>query len=152
MHEPIKDNLEEYLMRSDATSLPAEFTAHLLSCGECREELSAMETQARFVRVLSTRAEVDPSPGFYARVLERIDGQRPLSIWSIFLQPFGRRIAVASMALALMMGVYLFSTEPGYTATVAMLEDEDQPGMVLGATPEQERGAVLVNLVTYREQ
>ena len=151
MHEPIKENLEEYLMRSDATSLPAEFTAHLISCAECRQEIAVMEAQSRVVRVLKPRQDLEPSAGFYARVLERIEAQRPLSIWSIFLEPFGRRIAVASMALALMMGVYLFSAEQG-APIVTALPGEDQAGLVLGATPEQERGAVLVDLASYRGQ
>ena len=151
MHEPIKENLEEYLMRSDGASLPAEFTAHLVSCAECRREIAVMEAQSRVVRVLKPHQELDPSAGFYARVLERIDAQRPLSIWSIFLEPFGRRIAFASMALALMMGVYLFSAEPG-APNVTALPGEDQAGLVLGVTPDQERGAVFVDLASYRGQ
>lgn len=160
MHEPIANNIEVYLTRSDSTSLPAEFTAHLVSCSECREEVKIMEQQSRIIRVLKPVAEVEPSPGFYARVLERIDAQRPISIWSIFLQPFGRRIAFASLALALMMGAYLFSTEPGMAPSIAIqrttpdqiLQGEDQPGIVLGSNLEQDRSAVLVNLATYQEQ
>lgn len=149
MHEPIKDHVEEYLTRSDRTSLPAEFTAHLLGCAECRDELSIMEKHARVVRVLKPAREVDISAGFYARVLERIEAQRPISIWSIFLEPFGRRIAYASFVLALLMGVYLYSTEPTHGI---VLPGEDQPGIVLTANPDQDRGAVLVNLATYQEQ
>jgi hypothetical protein len=168
MHEPIKDHVEDYLTRSDSTSLPAEFTAHLVSCADCRDELSAMEKHARIVRVLKATDEIEPPAGFYARVLERIDAQRPISIWSIFLQPFGRRLAYASFALAVLMSVYLVSTEPGavqpagsYVSSSnpmlqnsAMLPGEDEPGMVLGriTDAEQNRGAVLVNLATYQEQ
>src|SRR4051812_43465670 len=160
MHEPIVNHVEDYLTRSDSTSLPAEFTAHLVRCAACREELAAMEKHSRVVRFLKPAQEEDPSPGFYARVLERIEAQRPISMWSIFLQPFGRRIAIASMALALMTGVYLFSTEPGTSpAAIATmngsqdtLPGEDEPGFVLGSNVDQDRGAVLVNLATYREQ
>ena len=152
MHEPIKDNLEEYLLRSDAARLPAEFSAHLAACAECREELAVMQKQSRVVRALRAPDEVEPTPGFYARVLERIEIQRPASIWSIFAQSFGQRIAVASMAFALMLGVYLFSTEGDAMNETAFLPGEDQPGLVLGSTPDQERGTVLVNLVTYKGQ
>jgi anti-sigma factor RsiW len=160
MHEPISSYLEDYLTRSDGTTLPAEFTAHLVSCAECRGELAGMESQSRLVRVLKPVREAEPTAGFYARVLDRIEGQRPASIWGIFLQPFGRRIAMASLALALLMGVYLFSTEPGsepaFTAKqsnpVVMLEGEDQPGPVLGTNQEQDREAVLANLASYQEQ
>lgn len=159
MHEPIAKHVEEYLTRSDRTNLPAEFTAHLVACGDCREELKVMEQQSRIVRVFKPAVEVDPAPGFYARVMERIEAQRPISFWTIFLQPFGRRIAYASLALALLMGVYLFSTEPGMTPSIAfhtgsdqVLEGEDQPGLVLGSNVEQDRGTVLVNLASYQEQ
>ena len=169
MHEPIVNHVEDYLTRSDSTSLPAEFSAHLVSCAECRRELAAMETHARVVRVLKPQAALDPSPGFYARLIERIEAQRPVSMWSIFLQPFGQRLAFASLALALLMGVYLISTEPGADSNAAMapqqvssvggpmLPGEDQPGLVIGANirganEDQDRGAVLVNLATYHEQ
>jgi predicted anti-sigma-YlaC factor YlaD len=159
MHEPISREIEEYLTRSDRTTLPAEFTAHLMSCADCRDELAQMEGQSRMVRILKPPAEAEPGPGFYARVLERIDAQRPASIWNIFLQPFGRRLAMASLTLALLMGVYMFSTEPGTSTNasnvsgpVVMLNGEDQPGPVLGTNQEQDRGAVLVNLATYQEQ
>jgi hypothetical protein len=168
MHEPIVNHVEDYLTRSDSTSLPADFTAHLVSCAECRQELAAMETHARFVRVLKPEETVDPARGFYARLIERIEAQRPVSMWSIFLQPFGQRLAFASLALALLMGVYLISTEPGMDSGAAvaiqqtavpgaMLPGEDQPGLVIGANihgsnEDQDRGAVLVNLATYHEQ
>ena len=162
MHEPIANHIEAYLTRSDSTRLPAEFTAHLVSCGECRDELAAMERHSRVVRVLKPVPDVEPTPGFYARVMERIEAQRPLSMWTIFLQPFGQRIAFASLALAILMGVYLFSTEPGVFATPTMaihqttpdeiLPGEDQPGIVLGHSADQDRGTVLVNLATYQEQ
>src|SRR3954464_12944195 len=118
MHEPIANYVEDYLRRSDTTSLPAGFTSHLMNCAECRTELAAMEKHTVVIRVLRPVAEIEPSVGFYARVLERIDAQRPVSFWTIFLQPFGRRLAVASVAFALLMGVYLVSTEPGMSNTV----------------------------------
>ncbi len=162
MHEPVKNHIEAYLSRSQRSALPAEFTAHLMACGSCREELTAMESQSRLFDLLVPSADVEPRPGFYARVLERIESQRPVSFWSIFLEPaVGRRIAIASMALALLMGVYLFSSEPGTSIAVQsarsgvsaqVLDNEDQPGPVLGAGAEQDRNAVLVNLVTYQEQ
>src|SRR4051812_386289 len=100
MHEPIANYVEDYLRRSDSTSLPAEFTAHLIGCDECRTELSLMETQTAIIRQLRPTQEIEPSAGFYARVLNRIEAQRPVSFWTIFLQPFGRRLAMASLAFA----------------------------------------------------
>ncbi len=159
MHEPIESHVEDYLRRSDSTSLPAGFTSHLMSCSECRAELSAMEKHTVVIRALRPAAEAEPSAGFYARVLERIDAQRPVSFWTIFLQPFGRRLAVAALAFALVMGVYLVTTEPGMSSAVVaenplggVLPDEDQPARVLGANTDRDREVVFVNLATYRQQ
>ena len=159
MHEPVKVSVEDYLAGSD--TLPREFTAHLLACEACRQEVAELKAQAALLRLLKAPAEIDPRAGFYARVIERIEAQRQSSIWSIFLEPaFGRRLAVASAVLAMLMGVYLVSSEPGAQhvtprelgAQTIVLSGEDEPGPVLGAGQEQDRGAVLVNLATYQER
>jgi len=152
MHREVRDHLEEVLAGSAVP--PAN---HLDACPECRDEISAMREQAVLLRDL--RSEAEPRPGFYARVMERIESQRVVSIWTLFSEStFGRRIAVASMALALCMGVYLFTSEhtpeeePVIAAQgAAVLPGEDQPGTVLTGS-ELDKDSVLVNLVTYREQ
>jgi anti-sigma factor RsiW len=156
MHEPVKAHIEEYLAGSD--SLPRQFTAHLDVCLACRQELAELRMQSALLHVLRTPAELDPRPGFYARVIERIDTQRQSSIWSLFLEPaFGRRLAMASAVLAVLMGLYLVSSEPSgpYFAQrpthTVILPGEDDVAPVLGAGPEQDRGAILVNLATYQE-
>ena len=108
---------------------------------------------------------MEPRPGFYARVLDRIEAQGPGSVWALFFDSlFARRIAMASLALALLLGVYVISSEqmaePQMAARVQdtcrrrvfsgdVFSDSAQPRLVTGA-PDQD--AVLVNLVTYREQ
>jgi len=151
MHRLIRDHLEVVLAASRADDLEVQNpeAGHLEQCEECRSEIEAMREQAGTLREL--RADVEPQPGFYARVMERIDSQG-LSIWSaVFDSPFGRRIAVASMALALILGLYLITSEKMAEHTIAVVA-EDQPGMVLTASGPPDRDAVLVNLVTYREQ
>ena len=163
MHEPIANNIEAYLTRSDSTRLPAEFTAHLVACGGCREELAVMERHSRVIRVLRPGADAEPSPGFYARVMERIDAQRPLSMWTIFLQPFGQRIAFAFARPGDSHGRLPVHHRAGgshagpavaiqQTTPDEILPGEDQPGIVLGHNTDQDRGTVLVNLATYQEQ
>ena len=154
MHGMIRDHLEEVLSRRKQEL--DEKLAHLDECAECREEVAAMRTQAELFKSLRADEEVEPRPGFYARVMERIETQGARSIWSLFFEsPFGRRVAVASMALALLMGVYLVTSERseeqfGTGAEQAQsIAGEDQPGFVVGAP---DRDAVLVNLVTYQEQ
>src|SRR5664279_1766542 len=118
MHEPVKANVEDYLAGSD--TLPREFTAHLLACEPCRQEVAELKTQSIVLRSLKVPEEIEPRVGFYARVIDRIDAQRQSSIWSIFLEPaFGRRLAVASAVLAVLMGFYLVGSEPAGRQIIA---------------------------------
>jgi hypothetical protein len=157
MHRLVQDHLEEVLAE---TILQSPASVHLTECAECREEVSAMRLHASMLRALRAPAaannvDVDslvPRPGFYARVLERIEAQRPISIWQLFSDSaFGRRIAIASMAVALLFSVYLVSSEH-YAQPVTVVVDENQPGMTLSKAGLPDKDTVLVNLVTYREQ
>jgi len=160
MHQPIRDNLENYLNGS-AQGMPQEFQAHLAACEDCVIELRVLEAQARMLRSLRPEKEADPRPGFYARVMERIERQGPRSIWSILLEPnFGRRIAIASATLALLLGTYLVtseSSEPEFAATHEV-EFQATPASSQAAPAEQDslqqqrqRDAVLVSLASYHE-
>jgi predicted anti-sigma-YlaC factor YlaD len=170
IHRIIRDHLEQVLEeRGPAQDHPA--AQHLAECEECREAVAVMREQAAMLRQWRvTDAEaVEPRPGFYARVMERIEGQTPSSVFTLFFDSlFGRRIAMASLALALLLGVYVISSEQNAEPQLAamdalpqamlvsdmpqdfpVLPDDSQPRLVRG-TPDQD--AVLVNLVTYREQ
>jgi anti-sigma factor RsiW len=144
MHQLIREHLEEYLKRSD---VPAEFHAHLGECGECSEEVRSLEAQSHLLRALGSAPDVEPRPGFYARVLERIEAQ-PASVWSVFLdRKFGFRLAVASAALIALLGTYLVTSEPSGP------EPSAAPTVVSTDIPQQEqqRDAVLVDLASYRQ-
>jgi predicted anti-sigma-YlaC factor YlaD len=169
MHRIVREHLEEVLAGpGSAPEHPAG--EHLTECEECRSEISTMRAQAAILRSWRAAEEPEPRPGFYARVLERIEAQGPGSVFTLFFDSlFGRRIAMASLALALLLGVYVISSEqlaepeiasvdnlPQATlvsdlpeALPASFSDYSQPRLVTGA-PDQD--AVLVNLVTYREQ
>ena len=144
MHREIYEHLEDVLSGAP----PILAASHLKRCRECRDEVLSMQEQAALVRQLKATAEIEPRVGFYARVLERIDAEGPVSIWNLFAESaFGRRIAVASLALALLLGFYLVSAErsaepmvasqPGVQltgaspSTIAAIEGEDAPGVVL---------------------
>jgi len=151
MHQPIRDNLEEYLKGFGERKAPPEFTAHLASCRQCSDELLMMDRQTRLLRSLSAGEEMDPRPGFYARVMERIEAQTDSSIWSVFLQPaFARRLAVASATLALLLGTYLIGTEPGeQPGPAAVVATQSVPFADDAQHVDQQRDAVLVNLASY---
>lgn len=176
MHRIIRDHLEEILAGpGSAPEHPA--AKHLVECEGCRDLVAAMREQAVVLRQghAVAEAEAEPRPGFYARVMERIEAQSPASVWALFFDSmFGRRIALASLGLALLIGVYVISSEQMPDPQIAVVDSspqatlvsdrvldlpqgfpggvfygDAQPQMVAGA-PDQD--AVLVNLVTYREQ
>src|ERR1700759_2464855 len=101
MHQPIRDNLEEYL-KGSTHQVPQEFHAHLEGCEECANELRLFQGQAEMLRLLQTDGGLDARAGFYARVMDRIEQQGSSSLWSALLQPnFGRRLAMASAVLVM---------------------------------------------------
>jgi predicted anti-sigma-YlaC factor YlaD len=157
MHGLIRERLEEYLRHSPGKPVPLEVEEHLRLCEECREEVSWMQEQSRMLQVLVPARAVDPSPGFYARVIERIEAREIPSIWSVFLEPaFGRRIVATSLALACLLGGYLAFTETemqqsmstGNAASIMAVE-EHPPG--LGQDRQRDRETMLVTLATYHE-
>ena len=158
MHEPIKDNLEEYL-NGCREKVPQEFHAHLRACEGCASELKLLEMHSGMLRALRHGEELDPRAGFYGRVIERIEDQSRSSIWSVFLEPrFGRRLAVASAALILLLATYLVTTEPGgpefAPATAVVLTSAPSSDVAIAQdTPEQQqqRDAILVDLASYHE-
>lgn len=182
MHRLIREHLEELLADPSSASRPRVETAvqtgaakpspaaeHLAACEECRNEFAAMRQQSALLRQWRAGAEVEPRAGFYARVLERIESQTPASIWSLFFESMlGRRIAIAALALALLVGVTVVSleriAEPEIASTIddpvemlampasSFQAVEDQPGVMLSGAHDED--SVLVDLVTYsyREQ
>lgn len=167
MHREIRHRIEDVLDGKGASR-------HIDHCPECREAVSGMQAQASLLRELRApeSLELEPRPGFYARVLQRIEAEGPVSIWNLFIDSaFGRRITVASLALALLLGIYVVSSEraaqdsllSGQQAPIAsagplVVMGEDAPGRVITQMDQSVGGgqssadAVLANLVTYREQ
>ncbi len=169
MHREIRDHIEDVLRGGDTLKDARE---HLSRCDECRTELQGMQEQTELMRELRAPEDfaADLRPGFYARVMERIEAEGPISIWNLFIESaFGRRIAVASLALALLIGVYVVTSErSAEDATIALqspqvsgeqtiVAGEDAPAREItrvdqSQTDQSSQDAVLANLVTYREQ
>lgn len=157
MHQPIRDGLEDYL---NGNTPSGEFREHLAACESCAARVRELERHSLWIQTLRHQAEIDPSAAFYARVLERIERRTGNSVWSVFLQPgFSRRIAYASMAMVLLLGTYIVTTEPGESVLVsspvaAQMSYSSPRAMELSATDAstpQDRDAVLVNLVSYQD-
>jgi hypothetical protein len=153
MEERISSRVEDYLdgrlRRGDDPLLD-----RLLDENEAM--IAGFETQAAWIReAYRLPAELAPAPGFAHRVMTRIEGmQASQSVWSIFMQPFGRRLVYASTALLLLLGIVMYSTgeEDAADLTAAAVEDsarileDDHPEVHLVGDQSEDRGRVFVNL------
>jgi len=154
MHRLIKEHLEEHLRHGPAERFPQELGTHLETCDECRDEVNAFREHSSLLASLRAQ-EAAPAPGFYARVMERIEAQQQVSIWSVFLDPtFGRRLVLGSMTTLVLLGGFLVLAEanrtaPATTAESIMAVEDHPPG--LGQDPQRDRETILVTLATYRE-
>lgn len=172
--KPLEDGLERML---ETGALPDENTpagAYLKANPALRQEVEEMMDLSRQIReTFAVKAheaeELCPAPGFYARVLARIEAQAvPPSIWNFFLEPFGRRLVYASLAFAVLLfaallaapeddNVDLLAAQPDTTIMqVAPLQGaflaSDAPGFGwVEHSPDDDRGAALVELVTYEQ-
>ena len=154
MHEPVIQRLEEYL---DGNGPFPEVEEHLSKCPGCREELLAMQAQTALFRS-AFRTEAEPDPGFYARVMNRIETQVKPSVWSLFAESmFAKRLAYASATFLLLVGVvFVSATEPDQPFAASdpqvLLAGEPQyltVNMETDIHMERDRQVVFVNLATY---
>jgi len=158
MHRPIKDHLEAFLQGSCERELLQEFEAHLESCESCFQQVQQMRELSHHVRGLRSPEMMAPLPGFYGRVMARIESQPKPTIWSLLLDPvFGRRLVLATASLLVLLGTFLVSTagEPMVASNAvpeAILASQPEAQAVYQpADPQTQRDAILVNLATYQE-
>ena len=154
MHQPVLNHLENYLQGVRNK----ELESHIAACPDCREQVALIEEQSAMLRALSAQEVPQMRPGFYGRVIARIESQAKPGFWSLLLDPaFGRRLVYGSLSLVILMSVYLVATEPA-TNTVASSSPEmilSQPKLnnrqPIGSNPQRDRDTVLVNLATFSE-
>lgn len=111
MHRVVKNNLESYV---DGTLLPVrrrEVESHLDGCRLCRGEVDELRLTREWMRALKPDETLSPAPGFYNRVRLRIvEGEeaarRAWPFWQL-LPAFGRQLAYAVVALAMLVGAYV---------------------------------------------
>jgi hypothetical protein len=111
-----------------------------------------MKAQAELLKTLRAPEEMEPTPGFYARVLQRIEDCTKDSIWATLISPFGKRLAYASLTIALLLGTYVVAQESrdghlGAERTIAQDFHYDAP--VTGSQAQQ-RDAVLINFAAHQ--
>lgn len=146
MHPPIENELERHLEGRPTSNA---FAAHLEACEECREELAIYAEHSELFRTLRVEEELlpelQPAPGFYARVMNQIEGQIKPSVWDLFVQPFGRKFAYGSLALLAVLAAVLFTAEAPQPQVVAKA-----PETILATEPADKDIAAPATAVDHR--
>ena len=154
MHRSIRDRLEDLLAGWGNATRDRELSAHLSSCAECSTELSSMRKQAQLLTLLrAPEEEIEPAPGFYARVLQRIEERARQSMWAAFIcSPFAKRLTYASLTVAVMLGTYVVTQEArdghllGGQSVLAQNTQYEAP---VTGDEAQQRDAVLANFAAH---
>ncbi len=165
MHILLRENLEEYLSGNLDPASRQALEAHLAACVECREEWEALRQLSEGLRSLrppqGLEMELEPAPGFYARVVDGIGAEPEVPFWTMLLDPqFGRRVAFACLMLLAALGAYVATLQPADypsqhrpEAVLACAGPNCQstlpmPAPRFGPSLEHNRGAVLAALVS----
>jgi hypothetical protein len=153
MHGFIRGRLEDLLAAKDITGKDPDVVEHLSSCNECLSELNAMGMQSEALRSLRAPEEVEPAPGFYARVRQRIEERTKDSIWAGFIySPFAKRLTYASLAAALLLGSFVIGqeTRDGHLTGERMIAQQLHSDVPVIGSRQQQREAVLFNFAAHQ--
>lgn len=156
MHDSIHDRLEDYLSGHLAAEEAQRFEKILAGDSSTRALVTMMKIDAMMIRRTLHVEEIDPAPGFYARVMARIESQGQPSFWEQLLSPFGNRLVYAGMALLLVAGAMVLSDDSVDTASelmasspAIMLQDEPADWHLVGDQTDDDRDRMLVHLSTF---
>ncbi len=140
--KPLEDGLEDILERGRLPEADSEMGRILATHPDMKREVTDMLEISRLLRQNfrvdeSAAEELAPAPGFYARVMSRIEADgASTSFWDFFVDPaLGGRLVFASLALAILLFAASFipatSEAEMQVAEQEVIESVDQP--VLGA-------------------
>jgi predicted anti-sigma-YlaC factor YlaD len=153
MHAVVIENLEEYLAGTLEPVDQRNIEAHLSACEDCREEMNQMQEVSQLFVSLRPEEEWQPSPGFYAGVVHRVEEQvvRP-SFASLFRLNFvfGRRLAFASLVILAVLGSYLVTRESEYTSGPSpetVMAEQNSPTFDSGTAHDN----MLVTMTAYEQ-
>jgi anti-sigma-K factor RskA len=159
MEERIRQRAEEYLSGRLSGSVDPEIERLLASNNQDRVLLDQFAEQAAMIRnAFRVSAELAPSPGFYSRVMARVQAEESqTTFWSIFTGSFGQKLVYASAALLVLMSVAMFTTEDSsptqdIAGAPAQILVDDHPDVHLVGEQSEDRGRVFVTLATSTEE
>jgi hypothetical protein len=113
-----------------------------------------MRVQSRLFQSLKAPANLEPDPGFYARVMNRVETQVRPSVWSLFGESlFAKRLVYASAMFLVLLGSFLASApavDDELTAGTpeVILAGQQLPEPV-SMDPQKDRDVILVNLASW---
>ena len=153
MHAVVMDSLEEYLSGTLEPVVLRDIEAHLSTCEMCREEIQGMQDVSHLLVSLRSEVVYDPSPGFFAGVIEQVGERRSTpsfaSLFSLDLA-FGRRLVFASLMTLAILGGYLVTRESDSTmgpSPEAVMAQQDRPAFDSAPAPDN----MLVTLTAYEQ-
>ncbi len=112
MDELIKENLEDHLSGVLTGQRKKEFEDYLAQHPKEAEKLVRMEECSTLFAVLRPNEEekalAQLAPGFYGRVMRKVEQEQKEPFWMVFLEPFLlRRLAFASLMWLALLGSYI---------------------------------------------
>jgi anti-sigma factor RsiW len=153
MHGSIRDRLEDLLAAEGFAAREPELIKHLSSCVECSSDLARMKEQSEALHGLRAPEDVEPTPGFYARVMQRIEERAKDSMWAGFIySPFAKRLTYASLAIALLLGSFVIGqeTRDGHLTGEQMFAQQFHEDARVIGSQQQQRDAVLANFALHQ--
>ncbi|HEY9141932.1 MAG TPA: zf-HC2 domain-containing protein [Bryobacteraceae bacterium] len=149
MHRVVMESLEEYLSDVLEPAARRRIETHLSDCVSCRAEMDGLADVSRLFGALRNEA-YEPAPGFYARVVKRIEaGTAPsLGLFGFDLA-FARRLAFSCMLTLAVLGSVLVSREVTYRGsfTPEAVLSQDNAAEAAGSALAQDN--MLLTLTAY---
>ena len=121
MDERIRRRLEDYLSGDLPAGADPSFDRALEARPEAKKALQLFAEQSEAIRrTLRAPEGIGPAPGFYARVMARVEEESRSSMWSMFTGVFGQRLVLAASMLVLLLGVLAVLWSIDWRAGLAM--------------------------------
>lgn len=143
------DKLAE-TVRADRRDLAREG----FEAGMTRDAVERMCEQADLLHELRCPETISLDAGFAARVMARIEADKPSSIWDLFVSPaLAKQLSFAALVLMAMLSGFLFARSADQSVlarhTKQTLMRAEHPEN-LGMDPQRDRQNMLATLANYR--
>ena len=158
MNEFLRDHLEDYLSGTLSGKRKAEVDAYLAANPQAAEEITLYADSASLFQELRVEpGEAELGPEFYARVMQRIDEERSVPFWSVFLQPaYVRQLAFGCLLWFALLGAYVTmfdAAQPGPQLAESIVTEQPPPeyNVRMGTDLAKNRGSMLAVLISARD-